>query len=305
MDNPIICQVDKKECASVEELHNHLRSFRIKQSDYYETYHAKRDLLTGELIPFKNYDQYLSARFLNKINARKFFKTNPEEGKKLAIEMLKERIDIKGLRKLPGEVELVSCGLPNSQFYYETLGELTKSEIGTPIYQYGRGQLAFSKKISEIIIDSREQDALILKGVKTIQQGLKFADYAIVGEENKVVIERKSLADFVSSFVRGYERIHKEFQRAKDAGAYLIVLCEESLTTALSYPHIPYFRRYTKMPPEVVFHNVRNLIQEFDCQFVFCDGRVKSAETLLKIFQLGEQVKTMDLQYLIDRAKTL
>ena len=69
-----------------------------------------------------------------------------------------------------------------------------------------------------IIIDTREQlpffvsphwDEKITKTVK----GLTSGDYSLIGFENVVAIERKSLADLYSSLTNDRKRFEREFQR--------------------------------------------------------------------------------------------
>lgn len=301
----LVCKVDNSVHIDIEGVHARLRSFKIKQEDYYKDFYPRKDLLTQEEIPYKTYEQYFNTYFVNKINARKWFKANPKLAEQLSIQMLEYRIQVKDLATLPSEVELVSCGLPHSQYFYQTLAAETQ-KLKTPHkYDYSLTSLSFNETPQDIIIDTREQEPWKLKGVKAEVDTLSFGDYAIKGREKEIVIERKSLSDFVSTLVRGYDRFVREFERAKSDGAYIIVLCEESLNTALNYNYIPYFSKYTKIRPEAVFHNVRDIIRSFDCQFVFCDGRVKSAQTCLNIFRLGETVKKIDLQFYLDRAKLL
>jgi ERCC4-type nuclease len=275
MPNSHLCLVDNSVHASLEDLHKHLRKFKITQEDYYLEFHKKKDLLTGENIPFKSVDQYLSAYFVNKNNMKAWYKQHPEEARTLSIKMLNERIQKKGLTTLPVEVELISCGLPSSKYYYDGIGiEALKKETGlTSNYVYGLAFLAFGKEKLKIIIDSREQKPLNIKGHNTEVKKLEFGDYAVEGQQNSFVIERKSLADLISSFVTNLDRVTRELQRAKDAGAYMVILCEESLNTALNYNYIPHFKKYTRVRPEVLFYNIRSLIQQFGFQFVFCDGR--------------------------------
>lgn len=236
---------------------------------------------------------------------KSWYKQNPEEAKKLSIVLLKDRIRKKKMAALPGEVELISSNLPSSQYYYHFIRDAVAAENLSPKYDYSITSIDYHSETPEIIVDSREQQPLNLKGVKTVSHSLSFGDYAIVGRENNLVVERKSLPDLVSSCVKNYERFRKEFERAKTSGATMIVLCEESLSTALNFCYIPYFKKYTRIRPEVVFHNIRELIQDFGYQFLFCDGRIKSAETLLKIFRIKSDINKIDLQWAQDRAKIL
>jgi len=302
---PFVCEVDRSFHESLEALNKHLRKFKIKQKDYYENYYKRVDLLTGEPIVFKSIDQYFSAHFKDKNNMKRWFKENPEDAKKLSIRMLKERIKRKSLTRLPSEVELITCGLPSSEYYYNFIVSEVVSAGLTPPYDYGCTTFEVDDSPLQIVVDTREQTPLNFKDVTIVKNSLNFGDYAVLGKEQGIVIERKSLPDLIGSCVAQYERFTREFQRAKDAGAYLIVLCEESLNTAQNYPYIPYLRRFIKTPPEAVFHNVRELMQNFGFQFVFCDGRARAAEVAIKIFRLKQDVRTLDLQFYLDRRKLL
>ena len=295
------CKIDSTIHASLDDLHKHLRKFKVSQKDYYLTYYPRVDKLTGEPIVFKSPDQYLSAHFLNKINARKWYKENPEEAKALSIEILNDRVAKKSLRKFPCEIELVSAGLPNLGYFLKTFGQ-DKLESETKLKSSFNYSTPFDDRgiSGTIIVDTREQTPFKLK-TTTVSKKLEFGDYAIEGRETILSVERKSLQDLISSFVTQIERVEKEIIRAKDAGAYLIVLCEESLNTAMNYNFIPYLNRYTKIPPEVLFYNIRDLIQKYDnLQFVFVDGRVAASVMLERILSSDIKASQYDWQYLIN-----
>ena len=62
----ITCAIDGKEFNTREDLHKHLRKLKVRQEEYYTKYFPRKDLGTGEAIPFRSVDQYLSAEFLSK-----------------------------------------------------------------------------------------------------------------------------------------------------------------------------------------------------------------------------------------------
>lgn len=299
----IVCLIDNTEHASNETLHKYLRKFKITQKDYYETHNPRFDLLTGEKIEFKSFEQYFSTRFRDKNNMKKWFKLNPDKNLELAISMLKERMDKKNLTIAPCEVEMLSSGLPSIKFYESKGGyEKVCDDLGMNcLYDYSIDAATFYENPLKIIVDTRETKPFKFPNHKTIEEKLDFGDYAIFGKENGVVVERKSLTDLISSFVSNFDRVEREFERAKQNHAYLIVVCEESLATAMSFNHIPYIRRYTKVRPEVMFHNIRELIQKYSFQFVFCDGVKRATEVTEKIFQYDGDIKRLDIQYAIDK----
>jgi ERCC4-type nuclease len=74
------------------------------------------------------------------------------------------------------------------------------------------------------IIDTREQTPYALE--PAIVKGLPTGDYSLLGFEDKVTIERKSISDFTSSIGKGRDRFQREFERmAKFRYAALVVEC--------------------------------------------------------------------------------
>ncbi len=65
-----------------------------------------------------------------------------------------------------------------------------------------------------IIIDTREQKPFEFPdGVPTIVSGLRAGDYSIVGFQEQVSIERKSLADLYQTCGKGHERFERELDK--------------------------------------------------------------------------------------------
>lgn len=67
-----------------------------------------------------------------------------------------------------------------------------------------------------IAIDSREQRPLQFSdAVQTVRGTLSVGDYSILGLEDQVVIERKSLGDLLGSITSGRERFVKELRQLR------------------------------------------------------------------------------------------
>jgi ERCC4-type nuclease len=161
-------------------------------------------------------------------------------------------------------------------------------------------------KNTVLIQDTREQKPLqfhIPVEVKT----LKVGDYAING--SNIVIERKSLSDFVSTISArkkivvgnsksGIERFRAELDRARALGAYIIMVVEEDINSALSFNYLPHMR-HTSATPAFIFKNLRDILVDYaDCfQVIFVKGRYEATQIIIKIFEAGESAKTTDLQY--------
>lgn len=311
----IICKIDQSQHDSFESLNLYLRRFKIKQADYYTEYEPRFDLLTKEVIPFKDISQYFSQDFVDKRNLKKWLKENLEEGKKWAIEWLKKRKENKGLIYAPSQVELKSLSCPTI-LYYDSVGGYYNicKELGfldryldqVPIFNQ------LPKKTS-VVTDTREQLPLTFQ-LKNKNKKLEVGDYGLSGKNNKgIYIERKSLADFANTLnARKIERkggddsslrrFDRELTRALDLNNYIVMVVESTLSDALSFDYLPQMK-WTKVKPSHVFKNLRDMLTKYPLNFqaVFVDGRLDAANKIIKIFEMGEQVKNIDLQYAAEK----
>lgn len=88
-----------------------------------------------------------------------------------------------------------------------------------------------------IIEDTRESlplDFTGIKNVEAVRQGLKTGDYSIVGHEDKICFERKSVPDLVGTLIGGHERFLREMDRMKDYEVKYI-LVEHTAGTVYRY----------------------------------------------------------------------
>ncbi len=85
------------------------------------------------------------------------------------------------------------------------------------------------------VIDSREQLPFSFADARagSVVKALPAGDYSIEGFETKVAIERKSLADFISTVVHGRERFEAELQKLTQY-EHAWVIVEGSLEDILS-----------------------------------------------------------------------
>ena len=80
----------------------------------------------------------------------------------------------------------------------------------------------------KILVDSREQNPWEFPGVRCVKCALSFGDYAVAGSAHRRAVERKSSQDFVGSITTGRARFLKEFDRAREAGARILLVVEAS-----------------------------------------------------------------------------
>lgn len=88
-----------------------------------------------------------------------------------------------------------------------------------------------------IITDSREQlnlDFSRFKNVESVRTKLDAGDYSVIGYENKISFERKSIQDLVGTLVGGHQRFLRELERMKSYKEKYI-LVEHSPTILYSY----------------------------------------------------------------------
>lgn len=317
MKMSVICLIDNTEHESIEALHKHIRPL-MKQETYWTHYHPKVCLGSGKSIPFKNAEQYLNQDFIDKNQIEAFIKKDPVRAREWAIDWLRKRKEEKGLVYAPSQAELRSLSCP-SMPYYESVGGYYKitRELGFKDRYTGQSP-EFMSVISSVVQDSREQQPLKL-GIPILVAALNHGDYRVAGAADKgVYIERKSISDFAGTLnsrentrenkvkddtvFTNIERFDRELARAQVEGHYVVMLVETSITDALSFKLLPQMR-WSRVQPSHVWHNLRAMLTKYPLTFqaVFADGRQEAARIALKIFQMGEQVKKVDLQYVHEK----
>jgi len=305
----VICKVDGKEFKDEKSLHFALKSYGLNKVKYYQKYYERRDLLTGELINFKTKEQYLNSDFNDKNNMKKWLKEQPlDKAQEYCKNILIKRKENKGIIYSPSQIELRTIMAPSIIFYNKIFKDYYDicSAIGLE-NKFIHPNLVnnnFKNKLNKkdtIYVDTREQSWLkfdIPFEIKT----LPFGDYACSNDNCSCFIERKSLSDFISTLsVKNYDRFKNEIEKAKKNNSYVIVMVEESLANALSFPYLPHISKKIKATPEYIFHNVRELLQEYDnLQFLFVDGRKEMTRLIEAIFASKCFYKKIDLQLAYD-----
>lgn len=284
---------------SIEELKAHLKRFKIKQSDYFEEYFPRFDLMTNEKIIYKDLEQYFSVDFLNKNSLKKYLKTYPERGLEWSKNFLLNRKDEKQLVYSPSQTELRSLFCPSVP-YFESNGGYNKicAELGFKTRYDYNAKLKYQKLDNPtIIIDNREQKELKL-ATKTEFGTLKVGDYGLKDSTNNIFIERKSANDFLGTLSKGYERFQREIDRAVENNSYIVLLVEEDINSMLSFNYLPHLK-FAKATPAFIFKRLRELLTKYpnNLQCIFADGRIDASKLVLSIFSLGQQAKELDLQY--------
>jgi len=289
------------------------KSHHITEANYYLKYFPKYDLLTKEVLPFKDRDSYLLLNFLNKNNFKKWFKLqNLETQQNYLKQLLINRMDLKGWVYEPTQVELRSCPeMVGIKTFNENFPE-GYDKLCSDIGYKSRGFTDLNDKIilkeirdlrgNPIICDTREQSVLDFNN-KTVEiSNLDVGDYSIKNDNYGIFIERKSIQDLCSTFgPKNFSRFRNELIRARESKSYIILLVENDFNTVMGFDHSPFYSKHTQMTSIYLFHQIRTLLQEFpNWQIAFCKSRADMKEMILKIFKMGVYWKNKDLQLGID-----
>jgi hypothetical protein len=289
-------------------MHIHLKKHKLDLATYYTTYYPRKNLLTGDPLPFKNKDDYFSRDFSTRGQLTKWCKTEDGEVvKKYILKKLKERIEGKKLKMGPNHLELKLSQLPDVKIYQDCFGsyaEACKKSGVKPLFDKKLDPSFFKEdpRIEDlrILIDTREQKPLSFKNSEDLK--LDFGDYTVGGEDyNYTYVDRKAEQDFKGTLTGGFERFRRELQRVKEFDSYLFIVVESDLNKIYKNnkfgPH--------KSNLKFVYHNMRLITHEFTghCQFVFSGSRTNSQLIIPKILSFGRKLWGVDLQHYLDHGE--
>ncbi len=119
-----------------------------------------------------------------------------------------------------------------------------------------------------IIIDTREQDFYSFDSrlAATVRRALPAGDYSVAGLEATVVVERKSLDDFVSTVIHSRERFRNELRKLAGYRAACVVVEAGVLDVLL--------HRYRgDAHPNAVLGSALSIILDFHIPVFFCSNR--------------------------------
>lgn len=306
--NNNVCKICSESFFEISRLHKHLKAHKLRIIEYYQTHYPRYDMQSGEIIKFKNKDQYFSTDFNSRENLKKWIESKPHsEVEKYIKELLINRKNKKSAEYSFCQVELRSLLMPPISTYNQYFGDyyrLCESLGFKNKYKSLNGPIVSNQIIGKIYIDTREQKPLIFPGRYTEIKTLKFGDYTFSDKKASCdcYVERKSISDFIGTLSGGYERFINEIERSVEAQANLIVVVEESLSNALNFNDLFHvYQKNTKATPEYIFHNVRNIIQKYpSVQFLFVKNREEASRVIQKIFTCECIYKNIDLQFAYD-----
>lgn len=320
----VTCHIDRTTHDSIDALHAYIKTaFRVSRKEYWTTYEPRKDLCTGEAIPYKDHEQYLSTDFINRITLKRYLKEQPPQvGLDWAKGWLAKRKAAKGLIYAPSQVELRTLCAPTMP-WYEKVAAHEGGYYGVTAAlgfksRYVKSCLVYQTLPSgaSVIQDSREQNPIKLP-LEPLVATLNVGDYALTAPHDQGIrIERKSLPDMIGSLSgkrvarkggrngngvtedSAYARFDRELARATEQGLHVVMMVEASINDAQRFDYLPQ-TKWVKASPNYIFHNLRDLLVKYPLSFqvVFCDGRRELADKMMRVFQLGAQVREIDLQH--------
>ena len=260
------CKICNKEFPSDNSLHKHLKNHGITMPEYYVTYYARKNLLTKELLPFKNKEEYFFKDFDNVDQMNIWCSAIEEQELKKYITLkLRQRTEKKQLLFGPTYIGLKLSNLPDIKFYKKCYGSYSSacSEIGLDIFLSKNLPKNFWEEVipdMKIFIDTREQKPLKFKNSEKMK--LDVGDYTSSGEYyDYTFVDRKSEGDFKSTFTTGFNRFRKEMQRAKDHDSFMFIVCETTIKKIEENNGARFSGYKIKLP--YLWSNVKKIQNEF------------------------------------------
>ena len=96
------CKECGKEFDNKRSFHLHLKAHSLALGDYYVKHYQKKDLYTGDLLQFKNYDLYFNNDFNHFDNFVNWLRVEPKaKTKEYVLEKAKKKFEDKGVKYSP------------------------------------------------------------------------------------------------------------------------------------------------------------------------------------------------------------
>ena len=130
-----------------------------------------------------------------------------------------------------------------------------------------------------IVVDTREQKPLWTK--YAVVKKLDVGDYSIEGYEDKISIERKSLADLFGTLGKGHKRFKKELEKALKYDYFAIVI-EGNYRDIRDKKFDGSF--YSKMKGYVILKILFTLHIKYNINIFMCNDRGEAKSIITSIF---------------------
>jgi len=291
-------------------LHAHLKAHSLTVGDYYVKNFPKFDMLTGEPIPFKNYDHYILTDFRHKKNMYEWLRNkSADERNFYCMHSIRKHMEGRKYKFSPNHLYLLTHPrVPKMEFFdrKNLFAFFDSLEMKTVFRDEMKkcpdfGDIPSGTKIFE---DTREQQPLKFS-VESIPLKLDFGDYTISGDGySYVYVDRKSEGDFKGTMSAGFDRFCAELDRVREFGAYMFIVVESDFQKIYKNNHL---LGKKKSNLTYVWENMRAIIVSYSdvCQFVFTGSRENSSTIIPYLLSHGNELKTVDLQFYLESLKCL
>ena len=155
-----------------------------------------------------------------------------------------------------------------------------------------------------ILVDTREKPKAITDilatfdeaGVEHISTKLLFGDYMDYNRPNLVIDRKQNIAELAKNVTRERKRFVAELERAKMAGAHLVILVAQDkfkdrdkwVSVRDVSDLLTWSSQYTEIRGEKVFRVLSELIYKYDISVQFCHGST-AGKKILEILYNGER----------------
>ena len=128
-----------------------------------------------------------------------------------------------------------------------------------------------------LVIDTREQEPYSFDPARAavVRHALPAGDYSVLGLEERVAVERKTLEDFVSTVIRSRKRFHRELRLLGGYQAACVVV-EADLVDVLRG------RYRSDAHPHAVLGTVVSICLDFGVPVFFCSSRQAACRFVLE-----------------------
>jgi hypothetical protein len=298
------CEECGKEFPSRKSFHCHLKAHSLTIGDYYVKNFQKKDLFTGDLLQFKNYDRYFSFDFNSFDNYVNWLRVKPKkEVKSYVFKQAVAKFQEKKIKKSPPNLFYDLSFMANTHTYkklWDNYEQFTKDAKIENIFNKTLPNDFWEKDTSEMLIfvDTREKKPLSFENSK--KSKLDFGDYTTAGRYySKTFVDRKAHDDFRQTFGGGIDRFRREMDRCVKFGCYMFVVVESSIKKLEDENKSSKFKSNLGF----VWHNLKELMIDYpeNIQFVFAYNRAGAKKIVPLILYYGKDIWNVDLDFHIDK----
>jgi hypothetical protein len=298
------CLECNKDFDSERSLHAHIKKHDLFLHDYYVKHFERKNLLTNELLPFKNKESYFELDFEHLYQLYKW--CDQADGvlvKEYIKDKLQTRIESRNLKFAPNEIELFTSFLPDIDIckkHFISYSYLCEELNIKPLFGEKLIYNFWNQDVSNlnIITDTREQEPLYFKN--QIVEKLDIGDYGIREKFDYTFVDRKSDQDFKATLSKdNLKRFEKELLRARSISCYIFIVIESDIYNMEDLNK----KSYHKSNLKYIYHNMRTLQHDYVdcCQFIFTGSRKNSENLIPLLLHSGKKIWKTDMQYYINK----